>query len=312
MDRRVEGTYTTKEETVSAVERLINEGYVAQEIVIVTNEKHENELEDLTMVEVDSVDPGEGMSLWEKLKESFSFGRYNSEEAFSPFEEYGIAEDSGEHYTEALENGEIVILVNSAGPSNSQQLSQVNQEVLNGTNTDESAAESNIAKDPVKAPTKEKMDAVPGEGEQFDPTKAQSSREDIEGNPVTAPDKENMDTATEGSISPNTVNEKQTDSKNAPAMDEVNSSSLESDPELTGDESTVIAENEGHVYPDNISKGVVDGGSSSLDPTHIKGSEKSEETKPEQNSEQPESDAYYSDNYEEAGGKSIQKDEEEK
>ena len=44
MDRRVEGTYTTKEETVSAVERLINEGYVAEEIVIVTNEKHENEL----------------------------------------------------------------------------------------------------------------------------------------------------------------------------------------------------------------------------------------------------------------------------
>ena len=117
-----------------------------------------------------------------------------------------------------------------------------------------------------------------------------------------------MDTATEGSISPNTVNEKQADSKNAPAMDEVNGSSLESDPELTGDESTVIAENEGHVYPDNISKGVVDGGDSS----HSKGIEKTSESKPELNSTQPESDAYYSNSYEEAGGKTIRKDDEDK
>ncbi len=77
MDRKVEGTYLSKEETVSAVERLINEGYVAEEIIIVTNEKNESELEDLTIVEVDAVDPNEGFSLWEKLKETFSFGRYN-------------------------------------------------------------------------------------------------------------------------------------------------------------------------------------------------------------------------------------------
>lgn len=259
MDRRVEGTYTSKEETVSAVERLINEGYATDEIIIVTNEKHEKELEDLTLVEVDAVNPIEGLSLWEKLKESFSFGRYNSDEISNPLEEYGVEEDIGEHYTEALASGEIVILVNSAGPSKTQHLSQVNEEVLNGDT-------ESIAKDPVNAPTKEEMDTVPGEGEQFDPTKAQSSREDIEG------------------------------------------SSFEKGPELTGDESTVVAENEGHVYPDNVSKGVVDGGDSS----HSKGIEKTKESKPEMNSKQPESDAYYSDNYEEAGGKTIQKDDEDK
>lgn len=274
MDRRVEGTYTSKEETVSAVERLINEGYASDEIIIVTNEKHEKELEDLTLVEVDAVNPTEGLSLWEKLKESFSFGRYNSDEVSNPFEEYGVEEDIGEHYTEALESGEIVILVNSAGPSKTQQLSQVNEEVLNGH------AEQ-VAKDPVKAPTKEKTDAIPGEGEQFDPSKAQSSREDIEGNPVTAPDKQSSNS--DVSISPITTNQKQ-------------------------DDKILSSENEGHVYPDNISKGVVDGGVSS----HSKGIEKTSESKPELNSTQPESDAYYSNSYEEAGGKTIRKDDEDK
>ncbi|MER2173311.1 MAG: general stress protein [Carnobacterium sp.] len=299
MDRRVEGTYTSKEETVSAVERLINEGYATDEIIIVTNEKHEKELEDLTLVEVDAVSPTEGLSIWEKLKESFSFGRYNSDEISNPLEEYGVEEDIGEHYTEALESGEIVILVNSAGPSKTQQLSQVNEEVLNGDT--ESAA-----KDPVKSPTKEKTDAVPGEGEQFDPTKAQSSREDIEGKPVTAPDKQSSNS--EESISPITSNQKQDGNTVSTVNEEVKGSSLEKGPELTGDESTVVAENEGHAYPDNISKGVVDGGDSS----HSKGIEKTEESKPEMNTKQPESDAYYSDDYEEAGGKTIQKDDEDK
>lgn len=299
MDRRVEGTYTSKEETVSAVERLINEGYASDEIIIVTNEKHEKELEDLTLVEVDAVNPTEGLSLWEKLKESFSFGRYNSDEVSNPFEEYGVEEDIGEHYTEALESGEIVILVNSAGPSKTQQLSQVNEEVLNGHT-------EHIAKDPVKAPTKEKTDAIPGEGEQFDPSKAQSSREDIEGNPVTAPDKQSSNS--EVSISPITTNQKQDDKILSAENEDVNGFSIEESPELTGDESTVIAENEGHVYPDSISKGVVDGGDSS----HSKGIEKTAESKPEMNTKQPESDAYYSDSYEEAGGKTIRKDDEDK
>ncbi|AEB30074.1 conserved hypothetical protein [Carnobacterium sp. 17-4] len=304
MDRRVEGTYTSKEETVSAVERLINEGYATDEIIIVTNEKHEKELEDLTLVEVEAVDSTEGLSLWGKLKESFSFGRYNSDEISNPLEEYGVEGDIGEHYTEALESGEIVILVSSVGPSKIQHLSQVNEEVLNGDKENERG--DIAATDSVKVPTKEKMDTVPGEGEQFDPTKAQSSREDIEGNPVTAPDKQSS--TSEESISPITSNQKQDGNTVSSVNEDVKGSSLETEPELTGDESTVVAENEGHVYPGNISKGVVDGGDSS----HSKGTEKTEESKPEMNSKQPESDAYYSDNYEEAGGKTIQKDDEDK
>lgn len=278
MDRRVEGTYTSKEETVSAVERLLNEGYVADEIIIVTDEKNESELEDLTIVEVDAVDPSEGLSLWEKLKQTLSFGRYNSDELSNPLEDYGVEEDPGKHYAEALENGEIVILVSSAGPSNTHRLSRVTEDVLNGTDNTNNEDAAIVAKEPTKAPTKEKMEPAPGEEEQFDPTKAQSAREDIEGNPATTSDKQPL--------------------------------SAEA-PELTGDEPTVVAEDQEHAYPDNISKGVVDGGSSSTGAAHINGSGKTEETKPEHHSDQPESDAYYSDKYEEAGGKSIQQDEEE-
>lgn len=309
MDRRVEGTYMSKEETVSAVERLVNEGYLMDEIIIVTNEKHESELEDLTMVEVDSVDPSEGLSLWEKMKQSFSFGRYDSEESSNPLEDYGVEEASGEHFTEALENGEIVILVNSAGPSNTDHLSQVNEEVLNGTGNTNSE-EAIVAKEPTKASTKEETETTPGEEEQFDPSKAQSTREDIEGNPVTAPDKQTSSSTLEGSISPITENEVNSENNRTSVNEEVKGSSLGTDPELTGDESTVIAENEGHVYPDNISKGIVDGGDSSTSSAHVNGVGKSAESEPEQYSAQPESDAYYSDNYEEAGGKSIQQDDE--
>lgn len=295
MDRRVEGTYVSKEETVSAVERLINEGYLADEIIIVTNEKKESELEDLTMVEVDAVDPGEGLSLWEKMKQSFSFGRYDSDEPSNPLEDYGVEEGSGDHFTEALENDEIVVLVNSAGPSNLNHLSQVNKAALNGA--DDSNGED-AASNPSETSTKEEMEATPGEGEQFDPTKAQSSREDIAGNPVTAPDKQASSSTKEESISPIAENK------------DVKDSSFEKAPQLTGDESTVVAENEGHVYPDNISKGVVDGGDSAASSVHVNGTGKSEESRPDQNTKPPESDAYYSDNYEEAGGKSIKKDDE--
>ncbi len=293
MDRRVEGTYVSKEETVSAVERLIDEGYLADEIIIVTNEKTESQLEDLTLVEVDAVDPGEGLSLWEKLKQSFSFGRYDSDEPSNPLEDYGVEEGSGDHFTEALENDEIVILVNSAGPSNLNHLSQVNEAVLNVTDTSNNG---NVASTPSETSTKEEMEATPGDGEQFDPTKAQSSREDIAGNPVTAPDKQVSSFTKEESSSP------------IAETKDVKDSSFDKVPQLTGDESTVVAENEDHVYPSNISKGVVDGGDSAANSVHVNGAGKLEEAKPDQHVKQPESDAYYSDEFENAGGKSIKKD----
>ncbi|MGB7366197.1 general stress protein, partial [Carnobacterium jeotgali] len=273
MDRRVEGTYMSKEEAVSAIERLINEGYLADEIIIVTNEKTESQLEDLTLVEVDAVDPGEGLSLWEKLKQSFSFGRYDSDEPSNPLEDYGVEEGSGDHFTEALENDEIVILVNSGGPSNLNHLSQVNEAALNG---EDSSNNENGAFTPSETPTKEETEATPGDGEQFDPTKAQSSREDVAGNPVTAPDKE---------VSSSPIAETK----------DVKDSSFDNVPQLTGDESTVVSENEDHVYPSNISKGVVDGGDAAASSVHVNGAGKLEETRPDQQVEQPESDAYYSD-----------------
>ena len=37
MQRRVEGTYQTSSEVIKAVERLMNEGYKAEEMVVVTD-----------------------------------------------------------------------------------------------------------------------------------------------------------------------------------------------------------------------------------------------------------------------------------
>lgn len=81
MERIVEGTYTSTDEAVKAVERLLNEGYLAEELLIITDEKHEDELEDLTLVDVESVEEEEeeDESLWDKIKETFNMGDYTKD-----------------------------------------------------------------------------------------------------------------------------------------------------------------------------------------------------------------------------------------
>lgn len=322
MERRVEGTYTSTDEAVKAVERLLNEGYVADEILIITDDKHEDELEDLTLVEVEAVETDEDVSLWDKIKETFSFGNYNAENGANPLIEYGVDEDAAEHFSEALENRETIILLDSTAPANNDQLSTVNEEVLNG-NENGSAAEKQASTEekdyrstealsdpglggknhhetamtgteetdkekPSKMPTKEPMKPVSGEEEQYDPTKAQSAREDVQGTSVaSSPDK-----------NPTPPAEKETTQ---------DGESLDTLPQLTGDEDSVQVEEGNHVYPDNISTGVV--GEDTEPTTSPLNAEPKQEQHPDAHKNIPESDAYYSNKYEDAGGKTIKDDE---
>ena len=182
MDRIVEGTYTSTDETVKAVERLLNEGYVAEELLIITDETHENELEDLTLVDVESVEGevnNEEESLWDKIKDTFRMGDYSKDSESNTLVEHGVDAEMAEHFSESLENKEIIILANSTAPAHSKQLSTVNEEVL-----------ANDEVDPSEIKTKEAMNPATGDGEPFDPSKAQSAREDVPGtSTVSSPDK---------------------------------------------------------------------------------------------------------------------------
>lgn len=297
MERIVEGTYTSTDEAVKAVERLLAEGYLAEELLIITDEKHEDELGDLTLVDVESVgEDDEEESLWDKIKETFSMGDYTKDSESNTLVEHGVDAEKAEHFSESLENHEIIILTNSTAPAHSKQLSLVNEEVLN---TKEEGVEMNNEKNlfnkkknnPSEIETKESMDPATGDGEPFDPSRAQSAREDVPG------------TSTASSPDKNT----NIDSQNTAEANflEKNKNEL---PHLTGDENTVESVDENHVYPDNISKGVV--GEQTKEDENEATFKK--ETHPEPQKDIPESDAYYSNKYEDAGGKTIKDDEEQK
>ncbi|MER2294429.1 MAG: general stress protein [Desemzia incerta] len=234
MQRRVEGTYQTSSEVIKAVERLMNEGYKAEEMVVVTDNdsKHQEELDDLTLVEVDTVDPDEGDSFWEKAKEMLSFGNYDTNESNTPLTKYDVAESDAEQYNSALKNGDILLLVAQKESSTQQQAAAVKQE------------------DPAVIASKEKMkedyEPSPGDEEIFDPTKAQSARED-------KPNENKEETL---------VDDKELN-KNAqePAENNENDNMLEDEeaPQLTGDETSVTVDEGNHVYPDNINTGYTAG-----------------------------------------------------
>lgn len=238
MERRVEGTYQNSSEVVKAVERLLNEGYTAEEMVIVTDNgsKHQKELEDLTLVEVDTVNPDEGASFWEKAKEMLTFGNYDSDESSTPLTKYNVAENEAEKYTAALKNGDILLLVAQKEASIQNQTASVNQE-------DPAIVTS-------KETMKENYEPSPGEAEIYDPTKAQSTRED---KPNENREEMLMD------------DKKLNKNAQEPIENNEHDNLLEDEeaPQLTGDETSVTVDEGNHVYPDNINTGYTAGNDSS-------------------------------------------------
>ncbi|MEG0496785.1 MAG: general stress protein [Carnobacterium sp.] len=315
MDRIVEGTYTSTDETVKAVKRLLNEGYVAEELLIITDEKYENELEDLTLVDVESVEGEENgdeeESLWDKIKATFRMGDYSKDSESNTLVEHGVDAEMAEHFSESLENKEIIILINSTAPAHSKKLSTVNEEALNN---DESETMIQNEADPSEVKTKEAMNPATGDGEPVDHSKAQSAREDVPGTSISSSPDKGLDQDN------NQVNEEQLFKQD---KEEISNSTEKKDnndkeldmfkqdrkdaPQLTGDEETVDAEDSNHVYPDNISTGVV---GEELDEDSKVNSEPRKVEHPGSDKDIPESDAYYSNKYENAGGKTIKNDEE--
>lgn len=249
MQRRIVGSYQESKDVVSEVERLMNEGYVGEEILIITDSKsnHQGELEDLSLVEVDAVDTGEEMSFWEKTKEVLSFGNYDSDEPKKILAEYGVDETQAQPYQDSLRDGNILLLVNSDAPA------QLKQQSEQGTDT---------AVDASKDTMKEDYEPTPGDEEEFDPSKAQSSREDKPTQDEKAEIKKNeSDSAPtvheDGDI---TTDSAETQRKMEEEVESGNNENRLDDqdaPQLTGDETTVTHVEGTHEYPDNINSGPV-------------------------------------------------------
>ncbi|MBM6615908.1 general stress protein [Desemzia sp. RIT804] len=313
MQKRIEGTYQSSEKVLKAVERLLNEGYKGEEIVVITdnNSNHQKELDDLTLIEVESVDPNEGLSFWEKAKEMLSFGNYNVDESNSPLTEYGIDDTEAQAHNEALRNGEILILVNKEMPTN------IAEEEDSGrveNQYDESV-------DQTREEMKEEYETSPGEEEVFDPSKAQSSREDkhsdevkneMEANVLKDNEKNKTNGEEIGDIPESSVEAQQASNVEESTSNE-NKNRLDDEeaPQLTGDETSVTLDEGTHEYPDKINTGYTEGSTEKPAKSPLNAEEKKEKS-PSENTERPESDAYYNDEYQDAGGKTIEDDERKK
>ena len=75
------GSYSTREEALSVIERLRNEGYERDDIVIYTTDEAASRLgfDGLSGIDVETdenrMDGEEDRSLWEKIKDTFSLKR---------------------------------------------------------------------------------------------------------------------------------------------------------------------------------------------------------------------------------------------
>lgn len=245
MQKRIIGSYKETKDVVSEVERLMNEGYVGEEILIITDDKsnHQKDLEDLSLVEVDSVDPDDGMSFWEKTKEILSFGNYNANEPKTLLEEYGVDENQAEPYKDSLRDGNILLLVDRNAPAQLKKMS--NQE-------DEAVEVS-------REEMKEDYVAAPGDEENYDASKAQSSREDKMSEEETNEIEVN-ESATHhgnGDISSDSAEIQRKAEKEVEVGENKNRLDDQSAPQLTGDETSVTHEEGNHEYPDNINQGPI-------------------------------------------------------
>lgn len=296
MDRRVEGTFQSKNEAKVEIERLINiEGYRPDELLLVTDENgnHETDYSDIENVKIDLVNADDEGSFWEKIKEALSFGSYHSEEAENTLEKHGVTHELSDHYLEALQEGEIILLANTDAPSH-PELSDINEEIVNEK---ENVTMVDKKKDaPLDEVNTEEEDAIKdskSNGQNQEPSDVSTKETDDENVKEGMDPGQANDTRSDESENDHSETEEDEDTAN-----EDDATDPSSSPDLTGEEETVESESTDFEEP-TIAKGQVKPEAKS--PLNAK---PKNEKEPSDNTDDPEADAEYSDDSEEAGMKS--------
>ena len=294
MDRHILGTFSDEEDTIKEVNRLISEeGYSSDELTLVMDRhnSYDARLNSLKNVQVDqvTVEESDG-NVWEKIKETFSFGSYDSEASHSILEDYGVPHDRAEHYMDALQEGEIILLANSDAPR-TIELSEVNEDIVKEERNDMADKEKRDV--PLDEVNSEEESAIKDDKSQDKEPK------DIE---TSETDEELMT----NSIDPSQVEHTRKEEVQTPQSfsDEEHSGedlkqNKEEDPDLTGEEETVEVEESVHGYGNDVAKGVV-----KPEPKSPLNTEGKQEKDPSEKSDAPEADANYPEDSEDAGMKS--------
>ncbi|MBC9824544.1 general stress protein [Carnobacterium inhibens] len=104
--KKIQGAYSTVEETTAKVEQLLKEGYRPDNITVVAKKENIEAIKNQTLAEVDAVTTeDQSTSVWEKVKNVFS------NEEGNPLKKYGFDKEPTEKYTNAIRNDEFVVLV---------------------------------------------------------------------------------------------------------------------------------------------------------------------------------------------------------
>ena len=122
MNRRIEGAFREYGHLLEAIEDLQESGYEAKQLLVVTRNDSDSGLTEKTGVDV-VVTRGE--SLWDKIVSFFTVDlagdddddKREREDEEDVFENFGIDEDTYERFEDSLENGEYLLLVDTAPPA---------------------------------------------------------------------------------------------------------------------------------------------------------------------------------------------------
>ncbi|WP_414838979.1 hypothetical protein [Carnobacterium sp. TMP28] len=117
--------YQSVEEAAAGVEHLLVEGYLPDDITIVTYKENKGRIESLTIADVDSVTQAHHQSIWDRTRDIFTDGDLEN-----PLGKYNLDPSITERYNKAIKNGGFVILVEE--PSQSSQT----KDLLYTTNAD--------------------------------------------------------------------------------------------------------------------------------------------------------------------------------
>ena len=108
-NRRVEGTYVSVTEAVTAVERLRNQGYGKNDITLVANKRVREAIPYTTDAKVTTdmteMTDNDDRSLWEKIKDAFTMHDYDTMNYDDP------TDDPMYDYREDIDRGNIVVFV---------------------------------------------------------------------------------------------------------------------------------------------------------------------------------------------------------
>lgn len=296
MERRFEGTFQTETNVRREIKRLINEeGYSADELLVITDEQNSDlfKKDKFESVEVDIVDSEDSVSFWEKIKETLSFGTYDSEEAHNVLEAHGVPHEIAEHHIDALTDGEIVLLANTDAPKH-PKMSDLNKDVINNKETENNMVDKkDNALDEVNSAEER---AIKNDNSDVTPSDVNTSETNSNNMTDSIDPSQAQDTREEDQVDTNKT-EQQLDEDDTTEDD---GQSLKKKPDLTGAEDTVEVEDSNHGYPDNVAKGVVTPEAKSPLNTEAK-----KEKDPSEKSDAPESDAKYTQDTNDAGMKEI-------